>query len=85
MLLFLVIQSAFGFGVSAFVPDTVRELPVLGGVLQALAAAALAPLYAALYTLIYFDGRIRHEAWDLEMQAKEVLSISLPFEAQAQP
>ncbi len=85
MTLFLVIQLAFGFGVAAFLPDSVRDLPVLGGVLQSLAAAALAPVYAALYTLIYFDGRIRHEAWDLEMQAKEVLSVAVPLGAQAQP
>jgi hypothetical protein len=77
MLLFGVIQYAFAIGVDIIVPAA-GSIPWIGALIKAVPSALLTPLYSSLYTLIYFDGRIRREAWDLEVKAAEVLASAAP-------
>lgn len=69
LVVFLVVQLALMYGISAAIPAALAGIPVLGAALQQAASVLIAPLYPALLTLIYFDGRIRHEGYDLEVAA----------------
>ncbi|HUB05362.1 MAG TPA: hypothetical protein VMB50_00075 [Myxococcales bacterium] len=73
LLLFLVavVQYALIFGARAALPHAIMAIPVLGALLTAIPSVVLFPLPPILLTLFYFDGRIRHEGWDLEMKAAE--------------
>jgi hypothetical protein len=73
MLLFATIAIAFNFGAGAILPTSLTSLPWLGSALTYLPSAVIAPLSPCMLTLIYFDGRIRNEAWDLEMKVAQVL------------
>ncbi len=73
LLIFFVVQLALMYGISVAIPATLKSIPILGSVLQQLSNFLIAPLYPALLTLVYFDGRIRHEGYDLEVKAREGL------------
>jgi hypothetical protein len=74
LLIFFAVQLALMFGISAAIPAVLQGIPFLGTALQQLSSVLIAPLYPALLTLVYFDGRIRHEGYDLEMKASEDLA-----------
>jgi hypothetical protein len=69
LLVFLAVQLALMYGISAAIPAALAGIPVLGAALQQAASILISPLYPSLLTLIYFDGRIRHEGYDLEVAA----------------
>ncbi len=73
LFVFAIVQYAIIYGVKAAVPAGLEAVPLLGVALEQLPSVLLAPLYPALFTLFYFDGRIRHEGFDLEMKAAETL------------
>jgi hypothetical protein len=86
MLLFATIAIAFNFGAGAILPVSLSSLPWLGSALTYLPSALFAPLSPCMLTLIYFDGRIRNEAWDLEMKVAQVLPAAVgPDQAAAVP
>ena len=58
-----------GFGLAIGGDDGGWILLAVGGVLTSLVTT---PLIAIISTLVYFDGRIRHEGFDLEMMAAEM-------------
>jgi hypothetical protein len=74
LLVFFVVQLALMYGISAAIPASLASVPLLGKVLQQLSNVLIAPLYPSLLTLVYFDGRIRHEGYDLEVKAAEGLA-----------
>jgi hypothetical protein len=74
LLIFFVVQLALMYGISAAIPAALQSIPLLGKVLLQVPNVFIAPLYPALLTLIYFDGRIRHEGYDLEVKANEGLT-----------
>ena len=58
-----------GFGLAIGGDDGGWILLAMGGVLTSLITT---PLVAIISTLVYFDGRIRHEGFDLEVMAAEM-------------
>ncbi len=81
LLAFGVVQIALFVGMAAAIPSSIDKLPVIGAVLSQIPNVVMAPLYPALFTLVYFDGRIRHEGYDLEVAARE----EAPAASAAQP
>ncbi|MHB1846742.1 MAG: hypothetical protein ACYCWW_18125, partial [Deltaproteobacteria bacterium] len=71
LLAFAAIQWALQWGVTALLPSSVQAIPYLGTVMAQLPAILIGPLSPALLTLVYYDGRIRHEGFDLELRAME--------------
>ncbi len=74
LLIFFAVQLALMYGISAAIPAVLQGIPFLGTALQQVSSVLIAPLYPALLTLVYFDGRIRHEGYDLEVKASEALA-----------
>ncbi|MHB8419992.1 MAG: hypothetical protein ACYDCL_18100 [Myxococcales bacterium] len=73
LLVFVLLQLALLAGFKAAIPAKLEDIPILAAVLEQLPNALIVPIYPALLTLFYFDGRIRHEGYDLELQAAEGL------------
>jgi hypothetical protein len=45
---------------------------ILSGIVQGLAATVVAPLMAAVVTILYYDLRVRKEGFDLERLAESL-------------
>ncbi len=69
LLAFTAIQWALQLGLGALLPSSLKAIPYLGVVLTDLPAILIGPLSPALLTLVYYDGRIRHEGFDLELRS----------------
>ena len=78
LLAFTILQFAIDRGLSAALPSALAEIPWFGAAAATLPAILLAPLYPALITIFYFDGRIRHEAFDLELRAQALPAAVTP-------
>jgi hypothetical protein len=76
MLFMFIVTIAAHSGVTGFVPGDLRQDVWLGSLLEQIPVLLVAPLGSCLYVLIYFDGRIRDEGWDLEMRARDVPPLS---------
>ncbi|MEO7453433.1 MAG: hypothetical protein ABIV13_01575 [Fimbriimonadales bacterium] len=72
----LVVSGSVGAAASSTVEGSVATtsmtIAILGGVIQGLAAAAVAPLMAAVVTITYYDLRVRKEGFDLERLAESL-------------
>jgi hypothetical protein len=68
-----ILTMAVSFGLKALVPDSIGDIPVLGGLLKQVPVFLLVPLGSAAITLAYFDARVKKEGFDLQ-----VLSGSMP-------
>ncbi len=71
LLAFLAVQLALVYGIHAAIPAALSDIPFLGAALADVPSVLIAPVYPAVLTLFYFDGRIRHEGWDLEQKVAE--------------
>lgn len=64
-------------------PSSLLLLSIVNIVAQTVIGTFLAPLSAAILTLLYFDLRVRHEGLDLETRLKQLQAQSL--QPQAEP
>lgn len=78
LLAFGLLQFTLDAGLRALLPNVLGDLPWLSALAAGVPAALLAPLNPALLTLFYFDGRIRHEGFDLELRAGQPLAPAEP-------
>ena len=71
-----IVQSVLGFAVGLFVfaggSDSVALAVLLNAVTTALSAIITTPFLAAIYTIVYYDLRVRKEGLDLELLADDV-------------
>ncbi len=66
-LAFGILALALHVGLGALLPDAGTGMHGLHFLVRQLLNVVMAPLYPALLALLYFDGRIRHEGYDLEV------------------
>jgi hypothetical protein len=66
----ILVQASFG-------PESVMG-EVITGVLSGLTGLLLYPLNAIAVTLLYYDLRIRKEAFDLEMMSRALAGAEIP-------
>jgi len=76
VLVFVLLQTAVVYGFHAAMPSALENIPFLGAAIGEIPSVLIAPVYPALLTLFYFDARIRHEGFDLELKASEGLPAS---------
>lgn len=66
LLVITVLVYAIGMGCNMVFAASLKQMPLTQGILQAMPAMFVTPLYAIVLTVGYFDARIRKEAYDLE-------------------
>ena len=71
-----ILVSILVVGVSAFLPASLKAIPLLTEILQTVLGSLVAPLTPCVITLAYFDARVEKEAFDLEVLASNTSQLA---------
>jgi hypothetical protein len=75
-MLFAAVGLALNWGFGLLIPPSLKATWP-GALLRMIPQTVIAPVYAITVALLYFDARVRDEAYDLELRAKDAEAVTV--------